>query len=51
MSKRGTLTEKAETRITKQLSRRLKERAQREQRSDAAVIRRALEAYLEEKVA
>lgn len=46
--KRGNLTEKAETRISKTTRRRLETAARRVDRSESAIVRRALERYLDE---
>lgn len=48
MGKRGVLTEKAETRVSKTTRRRLEAAARRVDRSESAIVRRALERYLDE---
>lgn len=48
MSRRGNLTEKAETRVSKTTRRRLEAAARRLDRTPATVVRRALEKYLDD---
>lgn len=47
MGRRGVLTEKAETRISKTTARRLESAAKKDGRSVSAIVRRAIEKYLE----